>query len=224
MRSVTQGTTGTPARLGNGTTSSRSYSIPFLLWIFYKDRENRFLRVNKAFCDVMGMSKEELEGRSLFDLYPREEAEAYWRDDKEVMASGRPKKGIREPMEHKTRGRLWVRTDKMPCRDSRGEIIGVIGFAIDVTAAKNAEDELRAAYVEEKRLREEHEQLVNQLRAALERIRALDSLLPICSVCKKIRDEKGHWHYLESYISTRTNARFSHGYCPECADKILRDL
>jgi len=51
-------------------------SVP--VWIFYKDRENRFVRVNKIFSDVIQMSKEELEGKSLFDLYPREQALAYW--------------------------------------------------------------------------------------------------------------------------------------------------
>lgn len=190
--------------------------------IFYKNNENRFLRVNKAFCDIMEMSKEELEGRSLFDLYPREEAEAYWKDDQEVMASGEPKRGIREPMQHK-RGRLWVRTDKIPYRNAHGNIIGIIGFTLDVTAVKNAEDELRAAYADEKQLRKEQEQLVEQLKSALARIRTLDSLLPICAVCKRIRDENGCWHYMESYISLRTNAHFTHGYCPECAQKAIAE-
>lgn len=193
-------------------------SVP--AWIFYKDRENRFVRVNKAFCDALEMSREELEGRSLFDLYPREEAAAYWQDDKEVMASGMPKRGIREPLQHKTKGRLWVRTDKIPYRNSQGEIIGIIGFTLDVTPIQNAEDELRAAYAKEKGLRQAHEQLVEQLKGALERIRTLDAILPICSVCKKIRDEHGHWHYLETYIGSRTRTNFSHGYCPDCFKKV----
>jgi hypothetical protein len=168
------------------------------------------------------MSREELEGRSLFDLYPKEQAEAFWKDDKDVMASGKPKRGILEPVDSR-KGTVWVRTDKIRYSDAQGNVIGIIGFAIDVTARKNAEDELRAAYTEEKRLRQEHEQLVDQLKSALARIRTLNALLPICAVCKKIRDEDGRWHFMESYISSRTDTKFSHGYCPECAEKVVAE-
>ncbi len=196
-------------------------SVP--AWVFYKDKENRFLRVNKAFCDVMGMSMEELEGRSLFDLYPREQAEAFWKNDKDVMTAGEPKRNIVEPMDSKGQ-KLWVLTDKIPYRDAQRNIIGVIGFGIDITARKNAEDALRAAYAEEKRIRLEHEQLVDQLRSALTKIRTLNSLLPVCAVCKKIRDDKGQWHYMEAYISSRTDTQFTHGYCPECAEKLTEQV
>ncbi len=111
-------------------------------WIFYKDKGNRFLRVNKAFAEAMEMSKDRLEGRSLFDLYPREQAESYWNDDKEVMAFGTPKLGIVEQMQSK-KGLRWVQTDKIPYRDASGNIIGIIGFAVDITERKEAEDALR---------------------------------------------------------------------------------
>ncbi len=114
-------------------------SVP--AWIFYKDKENRFIRVNKAYADATGLSKENLEGKSLFDLYSKEQAEAYWRDDKEVIASGKPKFSIIEPVETK-KGRLWVQTDKIPYRDAQGNIIGIIGFAVDITEREKAEQEL----------------------------------------------------------------------------------
>ena len=110
-------------------------------FIFYKDRENHFLRVNRAFADSMGQPKEQLEGRSLFDLYPREQAEAYWRDDQEVLASGQPKTDIVEPMQT-LGGERWVQTGKVPCRDAQGNLTGVIGFALDITARKQAEADL----------------------------------------------------------------------------------
>jgi PAS domain S-box-containing protein len=113
-------------------------------WIFYKDRENRFLRVNIAFAEVMEMPKEQLEGHSLFDLYPREQAEKFWEDDKQVMVSGVPKLGILEQMQTK-KGQRWVQTDKIPYRDASGNIIGVIGFSVDITERKAAEDALRAS-------------------------------------------------------------------------------
>lgn len=117
-------------------------SVP--AWIFYKDRDNRFIRVNKAFADIMGFAKESLEGKSVFDLFERNQAEAYWMDDKKVISTGEPISDIIEPMES-TRGRLWVKTDKIPYRDDKGEIIGVIGFSIDITEQKAAKDKINDA-------------------------------------------------------------------------------
>ncbi len=120
-------------------------SVPAM--IFYKDTENHFVRTNKAFEDAMGLPKEKLQGQSLFDLYPKDMAEAYWNDDKEVMASRKSKYGIVEPMQtpHGTR---IVQTDKIPYFDESGNVIGVIGFAIDITERKQAEEALKKAHAE----------------------------------------------------------------------------
>ena len=109
--------------------------------IFYKDLENHFIRVNKEFAKIMGLPKEQLEGRLLFELYPKEEAEAYWNDDKQVIASGKAKVGIEEKMQSK-QGQRWVQTDKIPYRNAEGDIIGVIGFSVDITERKKAEKAL----------------------------------------------------------------------------------
>lgn len=61
------------------------------------------------------------------------------------------------------------------------------------------------------------------LRAALSEIKVLEGVLPICAQCKKIRNEQQNWVQLERYISQRTDALFTHGYCPDCARKILED-
>jgi DNA-binding response OmpR family regulator len=53
-------------------------------------------------------------------------------------------------------------------------------------------------------------------------VKQLEGLLPICAYCKSIRDEKNEWHQLEHYISDRTDAQFSHGYCPSCIEKHVR--
>jgi PAS domain S-box-containing protein len=114
-------------------------SVP--AWIFYKDKENRFIRVNQAFSDVMGMSKEQLEGKAMIDLYPKEQADAFWKDDMKVVESGRPKRNIIESMDS-PEGTLWVQTDKIPYRDAQGNIAGIIGCTIDITELKNAENKI----------------------------------------------------------------------------------
>lgn len=57
----------------------------------------------------------------------------------------------------------------------------------------------------------------------LQRMKYLEGILPICSVCKKIRDPQNHWQPIESYIRDRSDAEFSHGICPECAQKLYPD-
>jgi hypothetical protein len=60
--------------------------------------------------------------------------------------------------------------------------------------------------------------------AALERVRLLSGLLPICAACKKIRNDDGDWQQLESYISHHSLAKFSHGMCPECGKQYYGEL
>lgn len=62
-----------------------------------------------------------------------------------------------------------------------------------------------------------------KLKNALIRVKELSGLLPICASCKKIRDEKGNWNEIESYIKNHSNAEFSHGICPECLQKTLAE-
>ena len=57
---------------------------------------------------------------------------------------------------------------------------------------------------------------IEELREALDHIKTLQGILPICSFCKKIRDDQGYWSQVEGYISKHTDAQFSHGICPEC--------
>ena len=130
--------------------SSRSY-------IFYKDKENRFLQVNKAFAKIIGRPKEELERVSLFDIFPKKQAEAYWKDDKEVMKSGKSKINIIEPMPYKDTIR-YVQTDKIPYRDLEGNIIGIMGFANDITVRKKIEEDLERTMKELKRSNKELEE------------------------------------------------------------------
>lgn len=74
------------------------------------------------------------------------------------------------------------------------------------------------------RLLAEKTKLVDELEHALSEIKTLRGIIPICSVCKKIRDGTGYWHQVEAYIARHSNAEFSHGLCEECAEKIYSEL
>jgi len=141
-------------------------AMPAMVW--YKDRHNRILRANRAAAEASNRTTSELVGASTYDLYP-EEAEAYHRDDLEVIESGRPKLGIVEQMQTSTGEKRWVQTDKIPYRDDSGEIVGVIVFAVDITDRKLAEDALEHARVE---LEHRVDERTAELRAAVATLRA----------------------------------------------------
>ena len=71
------------------------------------------------------------------------------------------------------------------------------------------------------RMEKERDRLVTDLKQALNAVKLLSGLLPICAACKKIRDDNGYWSEVENYIRLHSDADFTHGYCPECADQVL---
>jgi two-component system OmpR family sensor kinase len=113
--------------------------------------------------------------------------------------------------------------------------------AAEHRARKRAEEELREAHrTLEERVKERTAELEaeiarrkkteaalegerRQLAQALEEVRTLRGILPICANCKNIRDDKGYWSQVEKYISDHTEARFSHGICPDCMAKFYPD-
>lgn len=69
-----------------------------------------------------------------------------------------------------------------------------------------------------------NKKLVADLKTALDRVNTLSGLLPICSSCKKIRDDRGYWMMLENYLGQHSNVEFTHSLCPDCAQKLYPDL
>lgn len=65
---------------------------------------------------------------------------------------------------------------------------------------------------------------VKELEAAVAHVKLLQGLLPICCYCKKIRDDRNYWHEVESYIQQHSQAKFTHGVCPECYQKVVQQI
>lgn len=107
-------------------------------------------------------------------------------------------------------------------RDERKDIVqGLRAGANDYVTKPFDTDELRARIEVGRRVVELQSALadrVTDLQAALKRIKTLRGLVPICSQCKKIRDDQGYWQQLEVYVREHSQAEFSHGFCPECLD------
>jgi hypothetical protein len=75
-----------------------------------------------------------------------------------------------------------------------------------------------------RRAEEEKDALIAQLRRALDEVKTLRGIIPICASCKKIRDDEGFWHQVEAYVGAHSDALFSHGICPDCAKRLYPDF
>jgi PAS domain S-box-containing protein len=119
-------------------------SMPATIW--YKDAHNRFLKVNKAAAESIGLTKEQIEGKTCEELFP-DEAAQYYADDQEVIRSGKPKLGIAELQQTASGEKKWMRTDKIPYFDEQGRVAGVIVFALDITEQTQTHAKLEAANI-----------------------------------------------------------------------------
>ncbi len=115
-------------------------NIPDIAWL--KDKEYKFIAVNKPFAEACGVSPEDLVGKTDFDIWPHELAERYRADDREVMATG-IRKQVEEPMIDKDERKTWIETIKTPIYNDSGEVIGTTGIARDITERKRLEETLR---------------------------------------------------------------------------------
>jgi sigma-B regulation protein RsbU (phosphoserine phosphatase) len=113
-------------------------------------------------------------------------------------------------------------------RDSREHLIeGLQAGANDYITKPFDREELKARVnvgVEVVRLQTELQCRVRELEDALASVKQLQGMLPICSYCKKIRDDANCWEQLERYISRHSETRFSHGICPDCLASVLKGM
>jgi len=105
--------------------------------------------------------------------------------------------------------RRYLIFDASPINYEDGRLLGVVETLQDITVLKQME--------------EEKERLNHELIEALNQIKTLSGLIPICAACKKIRDDKGYWNQLENYLEEHSDAVFSHGLCPECFQEYFPD-
>ena len=175
--------------------------------IITADKAGKIAFCNTAAGKMFGYREEELIGKSISILMPQRFRAAHESGMARVVATGKSnlinetielfgitKAGSEFPVELSLS--TWV----------SGDHRFYTGIIRDISARKQYE--------------KEREALIDNLKKSLTKVRQLSGLLPICASCKKIRDDKGYWNQIETYIRDHSEAEFSHGICPECSKKL----
>lgn len=115
----------------------------------------------------------------------------------------------------------WELACVSPLKDAAGVVTNFVKTAEDITERKLMEEELRKAHDE---LEDRVAKRTEELQKALENVKTLKGLIPICASCKMIRDDKGFWNHVEQYISEHSTAEFTHGICPACKKRLYPQI
>ena len=172
------------------------------------DPNGRFLYVNPAWRQTLGYSEEEVDKMTLRDILAPETVTHCQAAFAEVM-HGKAVDRIETVFVAKDGRRVFVEGNAS-AKLLDGKPLHTRAIFHDITLRKEAEAEM--------------ERLINELQKSLAEVKTLSGLLPICSWCKKIRDDKGYWNQLESYISRHSGVDFSHSICPDCMRKHYSEL
>jgi PAS domain S-box-containing protein len=163
------------------------------------DGDFRLTFMNWAAQGILERNAEELLGRTIWDQFPQ-------------LDTG-VEQLLRRVMAVRARGScetyygplgMWLSLHVNPFRE------GISVLFRDISERKNAEVE--------------RERLISELQAALAQVRTLRGLIPICAWCKKIRNDHGYWEQLELYLTSHSEADFTHGMCPDCAREHIEAL
>ncbi|MBU1168411.1 MAG: hypothetical protein KKD44_02495 [Proteobacteria bacterium] len=183
-------------RQDNAWTSSDT--APFHLELF-----------NDRACEILKIDRQDFEANPgmVLDLVHTDDKEEYNRKNEEANVKKIP---------FQWEGRLyiggeilWIHFESLPRPLANGDVLWT-GIFYDITERKKKEEDMK--------------ELVSKLHKAIEEIKTLRGILPICANCKKIRDDKGYWTQIESYIQDHLEVEFSHGICPDCAEELYPDL
>jgi len=170
------------------------------------DTEGRIVRFNAYLEEITAYSLSEVRGADWFATFLPERDRIRTREVFTRALSDNQTRGNVNPIVTKDGREREIEWYDKTLKSANGTVVGLLSVGQDITERVHAE--------------KERERLVRELQDALTNIKILRGLLPICSSCKKIRDDQGYWHQIEAYIYDHTEADFSHGICPECALKL----
>ena len=170
------------------------------------DREGKFTFVNRKGETIFGFSKTELIGMSAFDFLHHEDREITESWFKESIDKHLSQASTENRQVNKKSGKIFhtLWTTNFAYNDE-GELMSISGIATDISERKHAE--------------QEREKLILELRDAVNEVKTLRGILPICSYCKNIRNDDGYFEQIESYVHKHSGVDFSHTICKPCMKK-----
>jgi PAS domain S-box-containing protein len=178
--------------------------------IFIKNKEYAYTGCNKSFEDFLGRDRQEIIGKTTFDIAPTNLARVYHEKDTELMNNPGVQIYDFEVKDKINSHNRQVVFHNATFEKPKGKTSGIIGAIIDITERKNAEKEKDIVIGK-------LEKLTAKLEKTLEEVETLRGIIPICTICKNIRDDKGYWEKIERYLKKHSLVNFTHGICPDCA-------
>jgi PAS domain S-box-containing protein len=167
------------------------------------DEAGTVLTCNETIARRLGKRADAIVGSCLWDHFPPDVAALRKMHLERVFRTGSPAQGV------DTRAGRIIEHHANPVIDADGNVVACAVTSFDIT--------------DRRRIEAEREGLIADLQQALAKVKTLSGLLPICASCKKIRDDNGYWTQIESYIRGHSEAEFTHGLCPDCAEKCYRE-
>ena len=195
---------------GTGDEKFRNLAEMTSDWIWEVDGDGAYTYSNPVVEDLLGYRPDEIVGRTPFDFMPDADARRVKEIFQRALAAGETLNHVENLNRCKDGSIVTLETSAVPIVDAGGRVVGYRGIDRDISDRKRAAD----------RLQQESEDLKQRL-AGGNRLRGI---LHICAGCKMVRDEKGVWNDIETYIETHSDAAFSHGICPACARKLYPEL
>ncbi len=181
------------------------------IWVI--DAETfKYLYISPDINTIRGFSQEELLGTTIEKNFTREsydKVKELFQKGKKDFAAGLHKSCTTEvELYHKNGSRIWFEISAKFIKE-KNEPLKIVGITRDIDKRKKAEKRQEEINRELKKALKEKEELLNK-------IRKLESILPICSGCRRIRDEENKWWPIEKYIEKKADSKFSHTICPDC--------
>jgi PAS domain S-box-containing protein len=176
-------------------------------YICMHDLNGIILLSNPAGAHALGYEPEEMVGHSLSDYLIPTFARRF-NDYLDYLRKGSVFRGLMHVRTKNNEVQIWMHNNVK--FEDPGHEPYILCHGQDITELEKS--------------RKEREKLIRELQNAINKVKTLSGLLPICAGCKKIRDDGGYWNQIENYISDHSEAEFSHGMCPECQRKFYPEL
>jgi len=177
-----------------------------------------FLYISPDAYEARGYTQAELIEKSIEILLSPESAAKHRKTADEALKKFKSGKSASYKTEaeliRKNKTKTWVEINAKIVKDN-DQSLKIVGISKDINQRKKAEQEKENVIAELQEALKEKEKLIKH-------VKELESLLPICSGCRRIRDENKKWWPLESYIEDKSNSKFTHTVCPDCRDIIYK--